>query len=76
MNIDEFKNTFDSEINEIKSIISSLKQGRIKELTGADYDGYLSKNVDNLEKKFSELIYKVVDDRPSNNDIISQLFED
>lgn len=65
---------YEQEILNIKNILTPLKNGRIKELTGYDGDGYLGNNIRKLETELNDLLHKIEFDKSSINDDMSDLF--
>jgi hypothetical protein len=61
----EIKERFSQEISNIDYILTNLKNGRIKELTGYNQDGYLATNVQKLRKELNDLLNKIQNDKPS-----------
>lgn len=72
---DEIKERYNHEINDIRYRLRLLEEGRIKELTGANMDGYLATNIINLRKKLSDLLSKVINDSDSVDDTLNDLFK-
>lgn len=73
--MDKIKQRYSHEINEIQHRLNLLEQGKIKELTHANMDGYLATNIINLRKKLNKLMYKVVNDSKSVSDEFNEFFK-
>lgn len=69
------KETYSVEIQDIHNKLVQLENGRIYELTGAQGDGYLLTNAQQLRKMIAQLINKIDKDLPSINDEIATIFE-
>jgi len=63
------------EIQDIHNKLVQLENGRIYELTGAQGDGYLLTNTQQLRKMIAQLINKIDKDLPSIEDEIATIFE-
>ncbi|WP_339176907.1 hypothetical protein [Paenibacillus sp. FSL R5-0701] len=59
---------YSREIQEIGNKLRDLENGRIYEKTGAQMDGYLTTNIQQLRKMFTELISKIDNQDPSMNE--------
>lgn len=75
MSVEEVKRKYSYEINNIRHRLKLLEDGRIKELTGANMDGYLATNVINLRKELNELFSKIVNESDSINDEVEIFFK-
>lgn len=73
--IEEVKRRFSHEINEIENKLRELENGRIKEITGANMDGYLATNIIYLRKKLNELFFKIVNNSDSVTDEFNKYFK-
>lgn len=65
-------NKYSHEIIDIKNKLQQLENGRIYEMTGAQMDGYLATNIDQLKKMIAELIEKIEYDEDSISDQLSE----
>ncbi len=72
---DEIKSKYSYEINSIRHRLRLLEEGRIKEFTGANMDGYLATNIVNLRKELNELLHKIINESDSHNDELIKLFK-
>lgn len=66
---------YENELQDIRYILQNLKNGRIKEISGADSDGYLETNATKLEKQIFELLIKIDRGSDSIKDDLSKIFE-
>ena len=71
----EVRQKYSHEFNDIRHRLKLLEDGRIKELTGANMDGYLATNIINLRKELTELFSKIVNESDSINDELRDLFK-
>jgi hypothetical protein len=71
----EIKNRYSHEISEIENILRDLENGRVKDITGANYDGYLANQVKKLRRKLNELFHKVVNESDSVLDEFNKFFK-
>lgn len=63
---------YSREIQEIGNKLRDLENGRIYEKTGAQMDGYLTTNIQQLRKMFTELISKIDNQDPSMNEKLAE----
>ncbi|QYK67480.1 hypothetical protein [Paenibacillus sp. S02] len=63
---------YSREIHEIGNKLRDLENGRIYEKTGAQMDGYLTTNIQQLRKMFTELISKIDNQDPSMNEKLAE----
>ncbi|MBQ3417914.1 MAG: hypothetical protein IJH32_08765 [Ruminococcus sp.] len=61
----EINEKYSCEWNRISEKIRQLEEGRIKELSGLDYDGYLSTNIQQLKKMLADLLDKIQNGKDS-----------
>ncbi|MCR5754204.1 MAG: hypothetical protein K6G30_05225 [Acetatifactor sp.] len=58
------RDEYGQEIINIQNKLNQLERGRIYDLTGAQMDGYLSTNVEQLRKMIGDLLGKIQDGSP------------
>ncbi|WP_339783482.1 hypothetical protein NSQ38_18995 [Paenibacillus sp. FSL R7-0313] len=63
---------YSREIQEIGNKLRDLENGRIYEKTGAQMDGYLTTNIQQLRKMFTDLISKIDNQDPSMNEKLAE----
>ncbi|WP_166695875.1 hypothetical protein [Bacillus cereus] len=71
----DIKRHYNDEFNNIQNKLNELENGRIYELTGAQMDGALSTNIQNLRKMLNDLFNKIEYGKDSIGDEIATLFE-
>ncbi|MDK8192228.1 hypothetical protein QP794_19235 [Paenibacillus sp. UMB7766-LJ446] len=59
---------YDREINDIGYKLKNLENGRYYENSGAQMDGYLATNIQQLRKMIAELISKIDNQSPSRTE--------
>jgi hypothetical protein len=62
------RNAYGHELNDIRYRLQNLENGRIKEFTDADMDGYLATNISALRKEINDLLYKIATESESYTD--------
>lgn len=66
---------FSDEINDIKYILQNLENGLVTELhPQAKMYGSLAHNVDKLRTKLNEVLYKLEYDKPSDSEVLGEVF--
>ena len=73
--MDDAKIRYSYEINNVRNRLRLLEEGRIKELTGANMDGYLATNVNKLREELNDLFSKVINGSDSINDELGDFFK-
>lgn len=63
---------YSREIQNIGNKLRDLENGRIYEKTGAQMDGYLTTNIQQLRKMLTELISKIDNQDPSMNEELAE----
>ncbi|MFD1130563.1 hypothetical protein ACFQ3J_20675 [Paenibacillus provencensis] len=63
---------YSREIQDIGNKLTDLENGRIYEKTGAQMDGYLTTNIQQLRKMLTELISKIDNQDPSRNEELAE----
>lgn len=71
----DIRKKYSSEISDIEFKLNQLEKGRYKENTGANYDGALSTNVEQLRKMFDDLIYKIENNVESKKERLSKSYK-
>ena len=61
----EITEKYSCEWNRISEKIRQLEEGRIKELSGLDYDGFLSTNIQQLKNMLADLLDKIQNGKDS-----------
>lgn len=65
---------YSMEISEINRMLENIKNGRFKENTKANSDGYLATNVENLKNEIFGLLKKIENNSDSKQDKILKSF--
>lgn len=73
--VKEAKEKYSQEINSIRHRLQLLESGRIKDITGANMDGYLATNISKLRKELGELFVKMANNSDSANDELNDIFK-
>ncbi|EOR24975.1 hypothetical protein A499_06485 [Niallia nealsonii AAU1] len=73
--MDEVRRRYSHEINEVANKLRDLENGRIKEITDVNMDGYLSTNIISLRKDLNDLFAKVVNGSDSVTDEFDKWFK-
>jgi hypothetical protein len=63
---------YSREIQDIGNKLRDLENNRIYELSGAQMDGYLATNVQQLRKMLTALLSKIDNQEPSTNDELAE----
>jgi hypothetical protein len=66
---------YSMEIQDIANKLRQLESNRIYELSGAQMDGYLTTNIQQLKKMIAQLIAKVEYGKGSVTDELSDIFD-
>lgn len=61
---------YSSELLEISTKLEQIRSGRVIGINGAQMDGSLAHNVDQLEKMITDLLNKIQEGKPSNEEIL------
>ncbi len=69
------KEEYSHEVGEMANTLRQLKTGRIYELSGAKMDGYLSTNIEKLEKQIGELLSLIQNGDPGFATDIAKWFK-
>lgn len=59
------KDKYSAELEKIDRILSQLKDGRVKDKTGLDMDGYLYKHANDLQEYLNDLLDKIQNGKDS-----------
>lgn len=73
--MDEVRRRYSHEINEVANKLRDLENGRIKEITDVNMDGYLATNIISLRKDLNDLFAKVVNGSDSVTDEFDKWFK-
>ena len=55
----EIRKKYSHELHDIKNKLDQLRNGRVYEISNVKSDGYISTNIDQLEKSIANLLSKV-----------------
>jgi hypothetical protein len=61
---------YSSELLEISTKLEQIRSGRVIGINGAQMDGSLAHNVDQLENMITDLLNKIQEGKPSNEEIL------
>lgn len=71
----KIKEKYSQEINDISLKLKQLEEGRFTENTGANYDGLLATNVNQLKKMISKLLFKIETGADSEDEELAKIFD-
>lgn len=71
----DIRNGYNMEVNNIRTKLSELENGRIYELTGARMDGSIAQNIQRLKEMLNDLCNKIEYGKDSLSDELAPLHE-
>lgn len=66
---------YNYELNEIGNKLNQLECGRVYELSGAQMDGYLATNIDQLRKMISKLLWKIENGEDGTDEELDEIMK-